>query len=510
MAKISDLPKLANPTGAETVIVSDPADGEKTKTTPLSALVNAAAQPFVDLAEILTKGSWPTPSVDGDGVWEYDSYGLGDAFLPASPVSAATVGTPALDADTAYTFDEYGLGESLLTGERPLAVGQSLDGEDLWAFDAYGLGEELGHSAAVPAVVASSALLPSDFDAIGAWHTRAMGARFRGEQAVVAIIADSQYDFRAGRAAVPFTQRMRLKFGNGGPGWVSPDSSALPVDASYADGEVAIGGNGPGWTVSESGSSPNRRMWANNTVGSTTTLTYSGAAPIATLDLFHGGGSGTISYAYGAAAPAQIVLPATPGKVALPKPPAAGPWTLALTIVSGTFLFAGYDLRTGKGAVVHNLAIGGTTAQGWAAADQEQWRASLALLSIHVAILSLGGNDEVNGRSVASFTVDQTTLVGTLRAIDAGMDIIISVRGQTFRAAGVTPRMADYAAAMRSFAPSWRAAVFDAGKRFGTDPAQYSYTPTGTRFVALQSDNLHFNQLGRDIFVSGPCELLGA
>lgn len=456
-----------------------------------SSLANAVRAETA--SAVSSKAVWPGSSIDGDFLYTYDSYGLGEPFLSATPLAA---------------------GEVVLTGERPTTLGRSVDGDDLWTYDAYGLGEEIGGVVAAPAeVVTTSALLASDFDAIGSWHTRATGAWFRGEQAVLTIIADSQYDFGAGRAAVPLTQRLRRVYGNGGPGWVSPGSSALPIEGSYTDGEVAIGGNSPGWTSSGSALSPNQQLYSNSTAGSFTILTYSGAAPIATLDLFHGGGGATISYAYGNAAPVQITLPAAAGKVALSKPPAVGPWTLTLTIVSGTFLFAGYDLRTGKGVVVHNLAIGGTAAVGWAAADQAQWRSVLALLDPHAVLLGLGGNDEVfggPGRTTTQFATDMGTLVGTIRAISAAIDIIVSIRGQTFRGAGVTLRMADYAAAMRSLAPSWRAAVFDAGKRFGTDPAQYSYTPTGTRFVALQSDNLHFNQLGRDIFVSGPCELLGA
>jgi lysophospholipase L1-like esterase len=371
----------------------------------------------------------------------------------------------------------------------------------------------LAQATGTAAADADSALVNAD--AIQAWKSRVEGALSRGERAIVAIVGDSQYSFEYGKANIPFTLRMRRKYGDGGPGWVSPFGAALKVDTGfYTKGETVVDMTGGGWSASAPLPTPdsaNQQGYTNSTAGSSVYLDYSGKATITTFEYHHAGGGGTLSGTFNddAGTAFQIVLPSAPGKIALPTPP-AGTFRFRATIVSGTATFCGFNAMAASGLVVHNLSVGGTSARQWAGQDQTRWKAALANLGPHAFVLSAGGNDEGEGRSTVQFVADETTLIGTFRSIDPSIDVVVSIRAQTPKGGGITLRMADYAAAMRKNAASLRVAMFDAAKRFGTDPTQYSFSPTGSKFVALQSDNVHFNQLGRDIFVSGPCELLGA
>lgn len=338
-------------------------------------------------------------------------------------------------------------------------------------------------------------------DAIRAWRSKAQGARFRGERASVICIGDSQFAMQAGlgQVSLPLAQRLRAVLGDAGPGWVSPESTVNPVLAS------AILGAGSWTTDRASPASPNLILYSTSSAGAVIGADYRGTDAITVLELHHGGGGATIDAVVDGAATQRITLDANPGKVLLPVP-GVGAFAVRINLVSGTLRVAGFTMMKPTGVAVHNLGIAGTTAQGWASVDQVTWRQALARLSPDAAVVMLGGNDEVNNRSTAQFMADMQTLFATVRGIAPSVDIVTIVRAQTARAAGVVRRMADYAAAMRAAAPGLRIAMVDAAKLFGTDPAQYGYG--GTVMSALEADNLHFNQLGRDIIASAPASLL--
>lgn len=314
-----------------------------------------------------------------------------------------------------------------------------------------------------------------------------------------------------GRGGVAFALRMRRTYGEGGPGWTgafrantfnnSDNASVIPTEAFWTHSNGWRNYNDP--IGGKQAGSPDQQACWSTTVGSTATLTYAGGGNLKTIDFFHNGGGGTLSYAFNGEPATTITLPDAPGTISFGA--RDGNWACVFTVVSGTVTLAGANLLKASGLVIHNLSRGGLSAARFAEVDQAVWADALKRLGIDVLIISLAGNDEISLRTVAQFTADSRTLYATARTANPAIDIISSFRPYTTRAAGVPLQVSNYAAAIRGIAVASRLVVYDAQTRFGVDFSEYNF---GSIFPRFKADNNHMNYTGTKIYVSGPCEIL--
>jgi hypothetical protein len=218
-------------------------------------------------------------------------------------------------------------------------------------------------------------------DAIRQWRKIANDMRLRGGWGHVAIVADSQYPTlstneyvvtgAAGGTGPVLTRLLRDRFGDGGPGFCVVNASQgfnQPDSCASIPAEAAVTVTGTWSDPGAVGWSPNQRAGTTSTAGDTATLAYKGGGTLSLVELHHGGGGGTISYAYNGGTATQVTLPSASGKVTLPAPVTAHRyWRLKYDSTKRGFCgCATLELRVvagGPSVATGGVAIGGNNTQ---------------------------------------------------------------------------------------------------------------------------------------------------
>jgi hypothetical protein len=153
---------------------------------------------------------------------------------------------------------------------------------------------------------------------------------------------------------------------------------------------------------------------------------------------------------------------------------------LRIEVVSGSVELYGvyYANSAGAGIIINKCGNSGTRASGWAAVDQAQQVAALAMIPTDTHCFLLGTNDNSDSRSDVQFAADMVTLFARARLANPpanqvpGCDLLMILPEDIVPHYATKP-VGRYTRAMRALAPSIDCAVVSMGYSFGPDPTVY-------------------------------------
>jgi len=310
----------------------------------------------------------------------------------------------------------------------------------------------------------------------------------------IALIGDS-YTQAAARWSYPFQKAMVSKYGDAGVGWVSlsayggSPTYSLQNGSVRSDTNVAINGT---WVPTYYGTlSPDLAQMQSTTAGDSFVVTFPAGQTSAKL-YFIGSADGQITYKYGSSAAVSLGLTSGAGtlRVVALNAPALGDNSITLTVVSGTVILCGLDIRNGNNGVrVHKLAATGSTAKQWSQVTTASWNAALATIAPSLVVVMLGANDQGSSISASTFSGYMTTIIiNNIRTAlgQLAVDILIVMQPENQR--GLSVLMSSYATIMLPIALANQCGYCDTQFVFGVNPADYAY---GTARPWFASDSLH-------------------
>lgn len=298
------------------------------------------------------------------------------------------------------------------------------------------------------------------------------------------------------------TQRLAADFGFAGPGFVGLNHGAALGDTDFQFTRSSTTNFGGSWMVgSLGGASPDNRIITSGAAGDyvevrAVVATQRSKAVTAAKVICMG--TGTLRYRWQdtddwTETSVNSSTPVAIDMSVLPTPATTGTyaWKLRLEAMSAGLTVFGFWLGSSTpGVRISKCAASGSTSGNWYhgydAAWMSQWKTSMSLIPADAYFIMLGGNDQSDGVSPATYLANIQGIVAALREINPAADIHITVRADTSRVSSVP--MSAYADAVRSWASANKIPFTDLQRVFGPDPAQYANDGV---LPLIGSDNTH-------------------
>jgi lysophospholipase L1-like esterase len=139
--------------------------------------------------------------------------------------------------------------------------------------------------------------------------------------------------------------------------------------------------------------------------------------------------------------------------------------------MNGVTLFGVEWKRTTDGVRLHRVGHAGSKSTHWANAPA-LWEASVTQLNPDITFIVLGTNDQGTPVTEDDFVTNIETIVGRLRAVRAGMDIVLVAPCENL--SGRSTPMTTYRDALMRVAMEQRCAVVDLIRHFGDSATEYN------------------------------------